>query len=258
MLGVGEDLVGRPALGDAARVHDAERVAHARHHAEGVGDEDDRGAKPDREFLDDLEDLGLDGDVEGARGLVRDQDLGVAGQAHRDHDALAHAARELVRVLVDALLGAGDAGQLEHVDCLGLGRLLVESLVQDDRLDHLRGDPEEGVQRGHRVLEDHGDLVASDLPDVLRGHLHEVLAHEEDLAAGDLAGGIGDHVDDGEVGDALARTRLADDPEGLAAAEIEGDAVYGLHHAFIRVEIGFQVLDLKDDFIGHVASSFVP
>jgi hypothetical protein len=40
----------------------------------------------------------------------------VAGQRHRDHDALAHAARELVRVLVDALLGRGDADQPQHLD----------------------------------------------------------------------------------------------------------------------------------------------
>ena len=40
--------------------------------------------------------------------------LGSAGQRERDHDALAHAAGELVRVLVDALLGGRDAGLLQQ------------------------------------------------------------------------------------------------------------------------------------------------
>ena len=46
-----------------------------------------------------LEDLGLDRDVECRGRLVGDQHLGVVGDRHRDHHALAHATRELVRVL---------------------------------------------------------------------------------------------------------------------------------------------------------------
>ena len=47
-----------------------------------------------------LQDLRLDGDVERGGGLVGDQEPRVAGQRHRDHHALAHAARELVRIVV--------------------------------------------------------------------------------------------------------------------------------------------------------------
>ena len=49
-----------------------------------------------------LEDLRLDGDVERGGGLVGDQEPRVAGERHRDHHALAHAARELVRIVVEA------------------------------------------------------------------------------------------------------------------------------------------------------------
>ena len=54
-----------------------------------------------------LQDLRLDRDVERGRRLVGDEQLRLAGERHRDHHALAHAARELVRVRVDALSGAG-------------------------------------------------------------------------------------------------------------------------------------------------------
>ncbi len=45
-----------------------------------------------------LEDLGLDRDVERGRRLVGDQQIRLARERHRDHHALPHAARELVRV----------------------------------------------------------------------------------------------------------------------------------------------------------------
>ena len=65
--------------------------------------------------------LRVDGNAHvGHRGVARG---GVSGrvetggaQGQGDHDALAHAARELVRVLVDALLGGLDAGLLEQAD----------------------------------------------------------------------------------------------------------------------------------------------
>ena len=59
------------------------------------------------QVVDEVEDLGLDGDVEGGGGLVGDEQLGLAGQRHGDHDPLAEAARELVGIGVEALAGAG-------------------------------------------------------------------------------------------------------------------------------------------------------
>ena len=49
-----------------------------------------------------MDDLRLHGDVERRRRLVGDQQLGIAQQAHGDGDPLAHAAAELVRVLIRA------------------------------------------------------------------------------------------------------------------------------------------------------------
>ena len=47
---------------------------------------------------DEIEHLGLDGGVEAGRGLVEDQQGRIGRERHRDHDALLHAAGELVRV----------------------------------------------------------------------------------------------------------------------------------------------------------------
>ena len=70
------------------------------------------------QLVEQLQDLGLDGHVERGGRLVGDQELRIARQRHGDHDALPHAARELVRVLLDPALGVGDVDELEHLDRL--------------------------------------------------------------------------------------------------------------------------------------------
>ena len=57
--------------------------------------------KPRLELPQELQDLRLDGDVERRRRLVRDQEVGLVGERHRDHHPLALAARELVRIRVE-------------------------------------------------------------------------------------------------------------------------------------------------------------
>ena len=62
-----------------------------------------------------IEDLRLDGHVERGGRLVGDQQLRPAGERHRDHHALAHAAGELVRDRRDAPLGIGNADLAQAV-----------------------------------------------------------------------------------------------------------------------------------------------
>ena len=61
---------------DPAAVHDYHVVCHLRHHAEVVGDEEDGGAEVLDEALEVVEDLFLDGDVEGGGGFVGDEEVG--------------------------------------------------------------------------------------------------------------------------------------------------------------------------------------
>ena len=66
-----------------------------------------------------VEDLGLDGHVERGRRLVGDEQLGLAGERHRDHHALRHAARHLVRDRPRAGARVGDA---DHRACSSSAR----------------------------------------------------------------------------------------------------------------------------------------
>ena len=125
MHGPAEHALGRAALDQARGIHDVHAVGVARDDAEIVRDDDDGDAEAAREVLHQLQDLRLDGDVERRGRLVGDQQLGIAGKADGDHHALAHAARELMRILVEPALGIGDADQRQQLDRPGARGLLV-------------------------------------------------------------------------------------------------------------------------------------
>ena len=158
-----EGLLHGPALDDLAGVHHRDLVDHLRHDAEVVGDQEDRHPELLAEVLHQLEDLGLHGDVERGRRLVGDQELRVAAQRHADHHALAHAAGHLVRVVAHPLLGGRDPDEPHHLERARLRLLVADVLVEPDRLGDLLADREDRVERGHRLLEDHRDVVAADL-----------------------------------------------------------------------------------------------
>ena len=68
------------------------------------------------QLQDELQDLVLDGHVERRRRLVGEQQLRLARQRDRDHHALAHAAGELVRIVVEPARGRRNADEVEELD----------------------------------------------------------------------------------------------------------------------------------------------
>ena len=84
----------------------------------------------------------------------------------------------------------------------------------------LVADPHDGVERGHRLLEDHRDRPSANLSEPAGRCRHEILALEQHLAADDLAG-AGEEAHDRAQRHALAAARLADEPERLAGPDRE-------------------------------------
>ena len=93
-----EDLLGVGELDDAAEVHHGDPRADLPHHGQVVRDEDVGQVELGLEGAKEVEDLGLDGDVERRYRLVADDQLRVERERPRDSDPLALSARELVRV----------------------------------------------------------------------------------------------------------------------------------------------------------------
>ena len=153
---------------------------------------------------------------------------------------------ELVRVVVDPLAGLRDPDLLERrrsraVACLLLGDVVVEQ----DRLAQLPAERLDRVQRGHRVLEDHRDLLPPQLAQAILARGEQVLAVEHRLAARRRVARVV-QAHDRERRDALAAAGLADDPERLASVDRERDAVHRLDDAVVGLEARAQVADLEE------------
>src|SRR5215212_6575324 len=235
-LGVIERLADRPRLHDLAGIHHRDPVGDAGHHAEVVRDQDDRGSYLLLQLPQEVKDLGLYGHVQSRGGLVRDEDLRLAGEGYRDDDPLAHTARELVRVLLYARFWVRDADQHQelHGTLAGLAACHAEVFLQ--ALGDLASDLHRWVQRGHGVLENHRYLRAPDVLHLLLAELQDILLPEEDLPS--PHDGVGLRV---EAHDALGRNRLSraglpDYGEGLAPSQIERNAPHRLDLSRIGAE----------------------
>ena len=185
------------------------------------------------------------GDVERRRRLVGDQQRRPAGDRHGDHDALAQAARQLVRVLSEATLGRPDADHAEQLERGGARRGLAQAAVDAQHLGDLEADREGRVQAGHRLLEDHADAVAADVAHG-RAELEQVAPLEHDAAGVDPARRRRVQAHDRHRRDALAAARLADQADGLAGVQRERDVLDDPHRAGVGQERDGQGIDLEE------------
>ena len=244
VLGTFEDFDDIALFDHAPAVHDHDPIRHLSDHTEVVGDEQNAHADLALQLAHQIQDLRLNRHVQGGRRFVRDQQGRIARERHRNHHALTHAARHLMRVIGDAPPRFGDADQLEHRD-RDLHRLFaVLVLVQRDRLGDLITDGVDRVEAGHRFLENHRDVIA---PNFAHLGLREfgdvssltVLAFEGDFALDNFARRRGNQTHDREARDGLTRPRLTDHRQRLALLDVESHTIDGLDHTLVGVKIGF-------------------
>ena len=119
--------------------------------------------------------LRLNRHIQRSGGFVGNQHARLADHGHGNHHALTHAARELVRVLVQALAGGRHFNLLQRAQRLRTGCSGVQAQVQAHRLGDLLAHRQHRVQAGHGFLKNHGDLVAAQLAHVLVAHLQHVV-----------------------------------------------------------------------------------
>jgi hypothetical protein len=120
--------------------------------------------------------------------------------------------------------------------------------VPQQHLGNLVPDLEGRVERGHRLLENHRQLVAAQVAQARRPLFQQVFTVEQHFAAGDAARRLRDEPHDGEGGDALAAAGFADDAERAAFLELEVDPVHRSHLAALRSEVRAQAAYLKQAF----------
>ncbi len=154
-----------------------------------MSDEDQRQPVLALQLAQQVEVLRLDGEIEAGRRLVGYQEPRLAGNAYGTDDALAHATRHLVRELRGAGLWRGDAHGPEQADRAPPGAGAVGALVHADRFADLVADGEQRIERGHRVLQDHGDALAAHAAHFRLRLVEKVLAFEHHAATDDARRG---------------------------------------------------------------------
>ena len=112
-------------------VHHHDPFGGLRHHSEVVGDQENGHGKLLFQMSEQIQDLGLNRDIEGGGRFVGDEQPRVTTKGHGDHDPLSHPSGKLVRIRSKALLGKGDPHQMQEFQGLipgfGGGNLLVPS-----------------------------------------------------------------------------------------------------------------------------------
>ena len=224
-----------------------------------MGDQDHRHAVLGLEILDQVEDLRLHGDVERRRRLVGDQHVGAVGERHGDHHALALAARHLVRILLAAAPPArGSALPRAASSARAIASLRRHLVVQVEDLAELLADRIDRVQRAHRLLEDHRDVVAAQLAHLaLSDMVEDVLAVERDARLLADRGALGQEPHERARRHRLARAALADERDGLALVELERDVAHGVDDAALDLEVDGDVAGIEDQ-LAAVRAEVVP
>src|SRR5690606_14756374 len=131
-------------------------------------------------------------------------------------------------------------------------------LVQDQHFADLVANGVDRVERGHRLLEDHGDLLAAHTAHRLLGSLKQVLAGKADAAGLEFSAHDIGKPHDGQRGHGLAGAAFADDRHGSAGRDGKGQ----VFHDPIVAETDGQALDGEQGrgggvHVGHALASGV-
>ena len=222
------------ALHDTTGIHDDDVVCQLRHHTQVMADELDGHTDAVLQLQHQLQNLGLYGHVQRCCGFVSNQQAGPAGQRHSNHCALAHATRQLVRVSIGARACRRNTHLIEHLNRPLLRCAFVQSLVQQQGLADLLTNANHWVQRRHRLLKNHGDLVTADgTPLRLR------LAKQLPLRKMGLArhrGGGRQKTHQRQRSGRLAATALPHQAQSLAGSNGVGDVVHGTQDTLVGLE----------------------
>ena len=194
------------------------------------------------------QDLGLHRDVQRGRRLVGDEEPRAQRERHRDHDPLAHAARELVRIHGSDLRRPLDADLGEEVDRLTAGVTAPGAVARLEHLRDLEAGRQDRVERRHGVLGEVADQPPARAAQIGSGEARDVDAVHTHRARGDLTAGR-QEPRDRQRERRLARPRLADDRH--RAPLLHGDRRLG--HRLERAVVNRDALDLEER--RHPASS---
>ena len=155
VLGGAENFFNGALLDEFSFEHNQNTIGEIGDDAEVVGDEEDGHAELITEIAKEVENLGLDGDIESGGGFIGDEKFGLAGEGHGDHGALLHSARKLVGIIARTEFGIADADEFEETSDFGGGARKF-GLMKAEGFGDLETDGEDGVEGSGGLLENIG------------------------------------------------------------------------------------------------------
>ena len=231
-----------PLLHQHAPLHHRRAGAELPHHVQVVGDEQHGDAGLPVQLFQKLQNLGLDGHVQGGGGLIQQQQLGPCHDGRGDHGPLQHPAGELVGILPIHARRVRQFHCCQGRQGLVPPRLPGEVCVDTQHLLHLGADTHQGVHAALRLLEHHADLPPLDLPQQRAVCVEQLRAVQQDLP-GKVALLSGQQSRHAHGGDRLAGAGLAHQPQDLPVVDGQGHARHGL--PLPGVEFHMQISDLQ-------------
>jgi len=178
-----QNAVERSGLDQPPLTHHCHAVGDFGDHAHVMGDEEHGGAVIALQIADQRQNLLLRGHVQRSGRLVGDQKFRFQHQRHRDHDALALAARQPVRIGGENALDLRQANLLHHVEDAPAPRSRVEIGMSAQHLVDLATDRHHRIERRHRLLKDHRHGGGAQLPQAAIAGAEKLFANQLDAAA---------------------------------------------------------------------------
>ncbi len=136
------------------------------------------------------QDLRLDRNIQRRGWLIADDQLGLVEQGNGNGDALPHPARELMRMRVKPPCRIGNADSRQDFSGASPGGGFANAAMCLQSEAHLRADGQDRVQRRRRILEHHGDLAATNGPELTRRQPDQFASVQLDRTTDDPPGRI--------------------------------------------------------------------
>ena len=224
-----KDVVLGTKFYEASRIHNGDAVCDVRDDSQVVRDEQHGEAKLGTKFGEQFKNLGLDGDIEGGRRLVCNQQLRTVHDGHSDHNALSHPAGKLVGIIAGTGRRFRDGDIVHGIDGALPSFTPRNYMVGKNSFGDLVSHAHDGVECGHGLLEDHGHERAAELA-------HGGVVEGSEIACVRIVGEYDFPVDlglwrekahDGQRGHRFSRTRFPHEAEDFAASDGEAQVTNG-------------------------------
>ena len=247
MLWLLDDGVGRSLLDDAAVVHDEGAVAKLLHEGEVVADKENGEAGLPAQISEQLEDLLLHGDIEGAGGFVADEQLWLDGEGTGDRSALSLTAADFVGIASSDLWRES---ALDEKVCHARFSLATRAAVCAQAFADAVAKSAPRIKRGGWLLKNHLHLL------VIRAQSASVERADLLPIEADRAGTFRNELQNGAGKGALPAAGAADDAEGFMARQRKMYAVNSVERGRAARKTHAEPAHFQQ-WIGHLISSLI-